>query len=69
MGIRFSATGPTVVSVRGLNGRSYDILATDNFITWTVVSSVTLGVSGAAEFSYPVDPRVKQRFYRAEQKP
>jgi Fibronectin type III domain len=58
-----------VVTVRGLAGKQYDILATQNLTTWTLIGTVTLGVSGTLNFTDPNAGSFARRFYRVQQRP
>lgn len=58
-----------IVAVTGLAGRQYDILATQNLTTWTLIGTVTLGVSGTLNFTDPNSASYSRRFYRVQQKP
>ena len=57
------------VVVKGLPGKQYDILATQNLTTWTLIGTVTLGVSGSLNFTDPNVASYSRRFYRVQQRP
>ena len=59
--IMLSATGPA--------GHTYDIQATEDFVTWTVIATVTLGDGGPADFTDTNAPNFSQRFYRLAEHP
>ena len=42
-----------ILTVTGLNGHTYDIQATQDFKTWTVIGTVTLGTGGSLDFTDP----------------
>ena len=67
--VSVATTRRGVVVVRGLSGKQYDILATQNLITWTLIGTVTLGVSGTLNFTDPNSASYSRRFYRIQQKP
>lgn len=67
--VNVATTRRGVVTVRGLNGKQYDILATQNLTTWTLIGTVTLGVSGSVNFTDPNSASFSRRFYRVQQKP
>jgi len=58
-----------IVTVRGLAGQRHSILATQNFTNWTVIGTVTLGVSGSVNFTDPNAASFSRRFYRAQLTP
>lgn len=58
-----------VVSVKGLSGKQYDILASQNLTTWTLIGTVTLGVSGTLNFTDQNASGFSRRFYRVQQRP
>lgn len=59
--IMLSATGPA--------GHTYDIEATEDFMTWTVIGTATLGVGGSMDFTDTNAPNFSQRFYRLAEHP
>lgn len=58
-----------ILTVRGLAGQRHSILATQNFTNWTVIGTVTLGVSGSVTFTDPNAAGFSRRFYRAQLTP
>jgi len=51
----------------GLNGQAghaYDIQATQDFATWTVIGTVTMGVNGSSAFTDTNSASFSRRFYR-----
>lgn len=67
--IRTSATGETVLFVRGLIGRQYDIEASVDLKTWTLIDSVMIPEGGSLEYSDPDTAGYPRRFYRTRQRP
>lgn len=67
--IRVLANRQAVLTVKGLIGKSYDILATQTFTGWTVIGSVTLGASASADFTDADAPSFAKRYYRTQQMP
>lgn len=65
--LRFTSNGSMIVAVGGLIGRRYDIEATEDLRTWTVISTVTTGPSGTVGFSDPDAARFPKRFYRTRE--
>ena len=45
-------------------GHTYDILATQDFVTWTVIGTVTVGASGSLDFTDTNAASFSKRFYR-----
>jgi hypothetical protein len=65
--IRITPARQFVLTVSGRIGHTYNIQATPDFKTWTVIGTVTVGAGGSLDFtdtdaaSYPV------RFYRTQE--
>jgi hypothetical protein len=53
-----------VLTVTGPAGHTYDIQATQNFKTWTVIGTVTVGAGGSLNFTDPNAANFSRRFYR-----
>ena len=51
MQIRSAPAGQLMLTVSGLTGHTYDIQATQDFMTWTVIGTVTVGDSGSLDFT------------------
>jgi hypothetical protein len=62
-------TGEMALTVRGLIGLSYDIEASQNLKTWTVISTVTMADGGSMQFSDPEASLYPTRFYRTRRSP
>lgn len=62
--IRSAAAGQFTLTVAGLAGQTFQILATQDFTAWTAIGTVTLGTGGTLEFTDPDAPNYPQRFYR-----
>lgn len=67
--IRTAPGGEMVLTITGLIGRQYDIEATQDLKTWTIIGSVTPGEGGSLEFSDPNAPNFPKRFYRTRKSP
>jgi hypothetical protein len=67
--IRAAADGATVLSLRGLIGRQYDIEASVDLKAWTLIETVTMPNGGSLEFSDPDAGSYPRRFYRTRQRP
>jgi hypothetical protein len=62
--IRSSSAGRFILTVSGLTGHAYDIQATPDFATWTVIGTVTVGTGGSLDFTDKNAVNFPQRFYR-----
>ncbi len=65
-GVHFRVT-PTrqfILTVTGPVGHTYDIQATPDFKTWTVIGTVTVGASGSVDFTDTNAASFPRRFYR-----
>ncbi len=62
--IRALPAGQFAVTVAGAPGHTYDILASQDLMTWTVIGTVTLGATGALEFTDTNATGFSRRFYR-----
>lgn len=67
--ISATATGQVVLTVNGLIGQSYDILAAQTLANWAVIGTVTLGASGAVNFTDTNAVSFPRRFYCTRQTP
>jgi hypothetical protein len=67
--IRVVRDGQAVLHVAGQIGHAYDILATQDFKTRTVIGTVKVGASGSFEFIAPNAASCLARYYRAREKP
>jgi hypothetical protein len=63
--IGMTANRQAVVTVNGLIGHSYDIQATPDFKTWTVIGTATTAAGGSGNFTDTNAAIFPQRFYRA----
>ena len=64
--IRTAPAGEFMLTVSGLTGHTYDIQATQDFMTWTVIGTVTAGDSGSLDFTDSDAANFPQRFYRTQ---
>lgn len=64
--VRFavSSQGQPVLAIQGTSGRSYVVEATEDFATWTIIHTVTLGSGGTAQFTDTNAVNFPKRFYR-----
>jgi hypothetical protein len=67
-GLQCSVTpaGQFVLSGTGLASQSYEIQATQDFQTWTVIGTVTVDGGGSLDFTDPDGPGFSSRFYRIQ---
>ena len=56
-----------ILTVTGPVGQSYDIQATQDFIAWTVIGTVTVGSNGSFTFTDTNAAGFSQRFYRTHE--
>jgi hypothetical protein len=56
--------GQFSLTVAGVTGHTYQIQATQDFTTWTVIGSVTLGAGGSLNFTDTNAANFSRRFYR-----
>jgi hypothetical protein len=62
--LRVTPARQFVLTVTGLIGHTYDIQATQDFKTWTVIGTVTVGASGSLDFTDTKAASFSRRFYR-----
>jgi len=65
-GVQLNVT-PTrqfILTVTGPIGHTYDILATQDFVTWTVIGTATVGAGGSLNFTDTNAASFSKRFYR-----
>jgi hypothetical protein len=60
----FTPPNQFVLNVTGLTGHIYDILATQDFKSWTVIGAVTAGGAGSFAFSDTNAASFSSRYYR-----
>jgi hypothetical protein len=62
--LRVTPTRQFILTVNGPIGHTYDILATQDFVTWTVIGNVTVGTNGSLNFTDTNAASFSKRFYR-----
>lgn len=62
--IRVASARQIILTVTGPSGRTYDILATPDFKTWTAIGTVTLGAGGSLDLIDTNAAIFSKRFYR-----
>lgn len=67
--LRASSNRQFVLTVSGLAGHIYDIQATQDFKTWQVIGTVTMGTAGSTNFTDLNAPLFSRRYYRTLEKP
>jgi len=62
--VRVTPSRQVVLTVTGQPGHTLEIQATQNFTTWTVINTVTLGASGSMDVTDANPASFSRRFYR-----
>jgi hypothetical protein len=62
--VRVTPTRQFILTVSGTVGHTYDIQATQDFKTWTVIGTVTVGATGLLNFTDTNAASFSRRFYR-----
>jgi hypothetical protein len=62
--LRITPTRQFILTVTGPVGHVYDILATQDFKTWTVIGTVTVGADGSFNFTDTNAASFPRRYYR-----
>lgn len=61
--------GQFVLTVTGLAGNRYNLEATQDLATWTVIGTVTVGAGGSLDFTDTNAANYPQRYYRTRAAP
>lgn len=69
VGIDVAPNRQVMVMLTGQIGQTYDILATQNFKTWSVIGTATIGPSGTLDFIDTNAASFSKRFYRTQALP
>jgi hypothetical protein len=64
--LRVTPAKQFILTVNGPVGHTYNIQATQDFITWTVIGTVTVGASGSLNFTDTNAASFSRRFYRTQ---
>ena len=64
--IRAMPAGQFALTVTGTVGHTYNIQATQDFKTWTIIGTVTVGATGSLNFTDTNAPSFSRRFYRTQ---
>lgn len=67
--IHAATAGQFVLTVSGLIGHTYEIEATQDFKSWTIIGTVTVGATGSSEFADTNAAGFPQHFYRTLETP
>ncbi len=67
--IRSAAAGQFILTVNGLAGHTYQIMATTDLKTWTIIGTETVGTGGSLEFTDTNAASYPTRFYRTQEMP
>lgn len=59
-----AATGEVGLTLKGRIGHTYEVEATEDFTTWTVIATLTLGANGSLDFTDKSAASFPKRFYR-----
>lgn len=62
--LRVATNRQANLTLTGKIGHTYDIQVTQNFTTWTVIGTVTLGTDGSGSFTDTNAVNLPKRFYR-----
>jgi hypothetical protein len=62
--IRGTTAGQFILTATGQTGHTYEIQATQDFKTWTIIGSVTMGAGGSLDFTDTNARNFQERFYR-----
>jgi hypothetical protein len=65
--IRAAPSRQVVLTVTGQTGHTYQVLATQDLKTWTVIGVVTVGAGGSADFTDSNAASFPRRFYRTQE--
>jgi hypothetical protein len=66
--LQLASSKQVIVTVSGLAGHTYEILATQNFTSWRVIGTTTLGIGGSFDFIDTNAVNFPKRFYRIHEK-
>jgi len=64
--IRSTPAGQFGLTVSGLIGHRYEIEATQDFLTWTIIGTVAMGAGGEVDFTDMNAASFPQRYYRTQ---
>jgi hypothetical protein len=67
--IRITPARQVVLTVTSQIGHTYEILATQDLKTWTVIGTVTVGAGGSLDFTDTTAANFPKRFYRIRETP
>lgn len=67
--VRSAPAGMFTMTVTGPIGQINEILATQDFVSWTVIGMVTVGAGGSLDFTDTNAASFPQRFYRTQETP
>jgi hypothetical protein len=58
--------GSPTLSAIGLPGQTYQVLASQDLVTWTLISTITLDGTGSGQFIDPAGTSLPRCFYRMQ---
>ena len=66
MQLRVTPTRQFILTVTGPVGHTYNIQASQDLITWTIIGTLTMGASGSSSFTDTNAASFSRRFYRTQ---
>jgi hypothetical protein len=67
--ISSAPAGQFILTLSGPNGDTYNILASQDLMAWTVIGAATVGSSGSVAFTDTNAAYFRRRFYRTQETP
>jgi hypothetical protein len=67
LGLSFTETGDALLTGTAPAGYAYDVLASPNLSSWTIIGSVVTDTTGLFQFTDPNAPTNSARYYRLHQ--
>ena len=64
--LRVTPTRQFILTVTGPVGHTYNIQASQDLITWTIIGTLTMGASGSSSFTDTNAASFSRRFYRTQ---
>jgi hypothetical protein len=64
--VRTIQSGQFILTITGQVGHTYNIQATQDFKTWTVIGTATVGATGSLNFTDTNTASYSRRFYRTK---
>lgn len=67
--VRITPNRQAVLTLNAAGGQTFELLATTNLTTWTLLSSVIVGTNGLASYTDTAAPGFRARYYKARKTP